>query len=536
MFLQMTKDKSNGAQAFNAKPAPGSAGSGMLEHCVLQWSPSVFQLRFSRLAYIICPPMSSLFEKLAAMPQRSILVLSLVLLLAGNWILPLTDRDETRFAEASREMIQRGDYVVPWFNGHWRFDKPILIYWCQSASYRLFGVNDFAARFPSVLFTTATALILVRWGRKMADAKTAFLAGAMFIAGLHVAIIGRVATADMAMVLFVTMAVWSGWQLTRPECSRRMIWWWVFYVTLALGFLAKGPVAWLPIGGLVLGRILKKDSFRLPVVETILGLILAGGLASLWGIPALEQTQWQYLYVGLGEHVLHRSTGIIDSHGLKGLGGFIATLPLYFVTFFVSFFPWSTRVPATLRQWWPERDRDVLGWYLILQALIVFVVFSLVRTKLPHYTMPAFPCIALWLALQLRSDAQSFVWFQKRFVVMVAVVLVFMLGVAAVARNYFLTERLWASLQSEVKPQTKLGCYGFTESSLVWKFRGVITNTVTFGDEKDAKDFLTNEPPCILVLPTKDLSALGDTNGTRIQVHGFDMVKFKNWDLTAIVR
>ncbi len=57
--------------------------------------------------------MSSLLEKLAAKPQRSILLLSLVLLLAGNWILPLTDRDETRFAEASREMLQRGDYVVP---------------------------------------------------------------------------------------------------------------------------------------------------------------------------------------------------------------------------------------------------------------------------------------------------------------------------------------------------------------------------------------------------------------------------------------
>ena len=262
-------------------------------------------------------PMSSLFEKLAAMPQRSILVLSLVLLLAGNWILPLTDRDETRFAEASREMIQRGDYVVPWFNGKWRFDKPVLIYWCQSASYRLFGVNDFAARLPSVLFTTATALILVRWGRKVADNKTAFLAGAMFIAGLHVAFIGRVATADMAMVFFVTLAVWSGWELTRPESPRRMVWWWIFYVTLALGFLAKGPVAWLPVGGLVLGRVLKKDSFRLPVLETLAGFCVAGGLASLWGIPALQQTQWQYWYVWMGEHVLHRYTGVIDSHGFK---------------------------------------------------------------------------------------------------------------------------------------------------------------------------------------------------------------------------
>jgi len=210
--------------------------------------------------------MSFWLEKFAARPQRAILLLSLVLLLAGNWILPLTDRDETRFAEASREMLQRSDFVVPWFNGAWRFDKPVLIYWCQSASYRVFGENPFAARLPSALFTAATALLLVRWSRKFADAKTAFMAGAMFVAGLHVAIIGRVATADMAMVFFTTLAVWSGWELTRPEQPHRKSWWWIFYVALALGFLAKGPVAWLPFGGLVLARLWRKDSFHLPLL------------------------------------------------------------------------------------------------------------------------------------------------------------------------------------------------------------------------------------------------------------------------------
>jgi len=480
--------------------------------------------------------MESLFEKLAAKPQRSILLLSLVLLLAGNWILPLTDRDETRFAEASREMLQRGDYVVPWFNGHWRFDKPVLIYWCQSASYRVFGVNDFAARLPSVLFTTATALLLVRWGRKVADAKTGFLAGAMFIAGLHVAIIGRTATADMAMVFFFTLAVWSGWELTRPENPARKLWWGIFYVTLALGFLAKGPVAWLPLGGLVLGCILRKDSFRLPVLETIGGICVTGVLAALWGIPAMEQTQGQYFKVGMGEHVFFRSVGIIDSHGLKGLGGFVVLLPLYFVTFFVSFFPWSTRMPATLRRWWPERNRDALGWYLLTQALIVFVVFSLVRTKLPHYTLPAFPCLALWLALQIHAEENSFAWFQKRFAAMAVFVLVLMLGFAAVAKNYLLTENLWRAVQPHMRPETKVGCFGFTESSLVWKFRSVTTNMVVLDEEKQAKNFLTNEPPFILVLPTKDLATLPDTNGLQLQVHGLDMVKFKNWDLTVIVR
>src|SRR5271155_187316 len=106
-------------------------------------------------------------EKNAARPQCAIVLFSLVLLLAGNWILPLTDRDEARFGEASREMLQRGDYVVPWFNGAWRLDKPALIYWCQIASYKIFGDNPFSARLPSALFTTATALLLVRWGKKI---------------------------------------------------------------------------------------------------------------------------------------------------------------------------------------------------------------------------------------------------------------------------------------------------------------------------------------------------------------------------------
>ncbi len=86
---------------------------------------------------------------------------------------------------------------------------------------------------------------------------------------------------------------------------------------------------------MILGRLLRKSSFRLPVLETVAGICLAAGLVALWGIPALMQTHGAYFKIGMGEHVFHRSTGIIDSHGLKGLGGFVALLPLYFLTFFV---------------------------------------------------------------------------------------------------------------------------------------------------------------------------------------------------------
>ncbi|MGH8024460.1 MAG: ArnT family glycosyltransferase [Limisphaerales bacterium] len=573
--------------------------------------------------------MESVIRKFAARPHRSILVLGLALLLVGNWILPITDRDEARFAEASREMLQRGDYIVPWFNGQWRFDKPILIYWCQSACYRVLGVNGFAARLPSVLFTTATALLLVSWGRKAAGDLAGFMAGAMFILAFHVAIIGRIATADMAMVFFFTLAVWSGWELTRPTVGGartnadgpparpqeafddekrtgpplpaplphsenflspqavatpvamsaaraatlprldRKVWWLIFYAALAFGFLAKGPVAWLPVGGVVLGKALRKDSFRLPWAETIGGLLLTVALVACWGIPALARTRGQFWAVGIGEHVIHRSIGVNDSHGLKGWGNFVLLLPLYFLTFLVSFLPWTLHKPERLEpwfqskarkgplwraavallrplsfplnfpiriwRWWPERRRDTLGWYLLTQSLIVFGVFTLVRTKLPHYTLPAFPCLALWLALQVWTETASRAWFQRRFIAMVILIPVVVLAVAITAKDHSLTENLWRAVKTNVRPETRVGCFGYVEPSLVWKFRGIITNTVVLGDERRAKGFLTNRPPFILVLPTQDAATLSETNALRIQVHGFDMVRFKERDLTAIV-
>jgi 4-amino-4-deoxy-L-arabinose transferase-like glycosyltransferase len=322
-------------------------------------------------------------------------------------------------------------------------------------------------------------------------------------------------------------------------------------------------VAWLPFAGMVLGRALRKDSFYLPWAAAIAGWILTLALVASWGIPALEQSHGQFWAVGMGEHVFHRSIAVNDSHGVSGFIGFLLLLPLYFLTFLISFLPWTLRkpvdvepwlqkqngfapvlrilmfplhVPLKIWRWWPERRRDDVGWYLLVQALVVFVVFSLVKTKLPHYTMPAFPCVALWLALQLRSDAQAIAWFQWRFAVMVVLILAVMLGLANLANRHALTQNVWRTVKAQVQPQTKVGCFGYVEPSLVWKFRSVITNTVTLGNEQDAKDFLTNAPPYILVLPTSDVASLPDTNGVRFPVHGLDMVKFKNRDLTVIVR
>jgi 4-amino-4-deoxy-L-arabinose transferase-like glycosyltransferase len=194
-------------------------------------------------------------------------------------------------------------------------------------------------------------------------------------------------------------------------------------------------------------------------------------------------------------------------------------------------------VPAALCHWWPARKGDDLGWFLLVQVALVFGVFTLVKTKLPHYTMPAFPLLTLWFARQIGGEGKSFAWFSRRLVAMTVFVLVLTLGGFTFAKSRILSENLWNAVQSHVRPETKVGCFGFAESSLVWKFRAVTTNYVVLGDNlKQAKRFLTNAPPYIFVVPTQYLDQLPDTNGLLIPVHGLDMVKFKNVDLTAIVR
>src|SRR5215470_6943127 len=131
----------------------------------------------------------------------------------GTWSLPLIDRDEPRFAEASREMIERGNYVVPYFNNQLRLDKPPLTYWAQVASYHIFGENDFAARFPSAVAAALTAGSIFFWGRRIGGKKLGCWAAIIFTLSLQTFVHAKAAVADMWLVLFVTLAHWAGFEL-----------------------------------------------------------------------------------------------------------------------------------------------------------------------------------------------------------------------------------------------------------------------------------------------------------------------------------
>jgi len=120
-----------------------------------------------------------------------LVALTFLLLLPGNNVLPLIDTDEPRFAQATREMIERQDWVVPYFNGNYRFDKPILIYWLMRPCYALFGVNEFSARLPSVVTAALLVWLTCFIGTRWFNAVVGFTAGFSLLTCVQLLLHGR---------------------------------------------------------------------------------------------------------------------------------------------------------------------------------------------------------------------------------------------------------------------------------------------------------------------------------------------------------
>lgn len=348
-------------------------------------------------------------------------VLALALYLPGNNLLPLLDRDEPRFAQATREMMERNEWVVPYFNGEYRLHKPILIYWLMRAVYTVFGVNEFAARLPSVLCAAGVVVLTCYLGTRWFSVVTGCMAGFTLLTCAQMLVHGRSAVADMPMVLCVLVAHWALGELLgvpraphpsneapvsmdRQEDKLARTTWWCFWSTLGIGFLAKGPVAFL-VPGLTL-LFYRFVFWRQPLpwqrLRPALGVFVMLTIIAVWGIPALIRTQGEFFRVGIGDHVIKRGVASFEGHG--------AFAPhYYFVTALFSLFPWiafaGDGIRAT-RQNWNAPNAFLVSW-----VASTYLLFTIYLTKLPHYVLPAFPALFLLLGQVRSTSPGATVWF-----------------------------------------------------------------------------------------------------------------------------
>jgi 4-amino-4-deoxy-L-arabinose transferase-like glycosyltransferase len=503
-----------------------------------------------------------------APPKYAILFFACVLFhIAGTWSLPLIDRDEPRFAEASREMIQRGDYVVPYFNDQPRFDKPPLTYWVQTVSYCIFGQNDFAARFPSAVAAALLAITIPVRGLRIGGERVGWRAAIIFTLCLQTFVHAKAAVADMWLALFVSTAHWSGLELLRdgltdsskrstlnaesptsnseakPQTSnlrpQTSFWWFLFYISLALGFLAKGPIAWVPLLT-VASTIFYAPNLQLGRrFKFIRGIALMLAIIAAWGIPALIQTHGEFLRIGIGRHVIGRSLGAMEGHGWNSLGGYLLLLPFYFVTVFVSFFPWSVKLPALLKRLW--RERDNIDRYLLSGIAIIFIIFSLVKTKLPHYTLPAFGLLALLLARHWpeRVAGSRRAFFATVAVTTAAIWIAIALVIPPLVARFFPAYQLLQISRASLAPNMQFASVEFEEPSLVWYFRSRVKGFLTPLNKRRATEFMSVSGPRFIILPTPvagTLFANSPRDWKFFSTSGFNIAKGQRVDLTMVLK
>jgi 4-amino-4-deoxy-L-arabinose transferase-like glycosyltransferase len=378
------------------------------------------------------------------------------------------------------------------------------------------------------------------------------LGGAIiFTLSLQTFIHAKAAVADMWLVLFMCIAFWAGWEMARGGTLNAqrstsntqlgrvggpvVVWWSVFFVSLALAFLAKGPIGWIPLIPVIWLMIRHRRTGAMAPIALLGGFLLTLGIIALWAVPALIQTHGEFFRIGIGRHVIGRSIGAMEGHGAKSFGLYLLLLPFYFVAVFVSFFPWSINLPRLFHEL--KRERDPLDDYLLCAIVSVFVIFTLVATKLPHYTLPAFPLLSLLLARHW--PAKTVRNFGRIAIATASVWLVVAILLPPIAAKSFPSYSLFLKSRDALRPEMEFGSIDYGEPSLVWYFRSRVKAFLTPLRRGNAAQFMSKPGPRFVILPTAQKNVAfpsGSPDWKEFQTSGFNIPKGKRVDLTLILK
>ncbi|QLE55880.1 glycosyltransferase family 39 protein [Nostoc sp. TCL26-01] len=366
------------------------------------------------------------FNEIVKRPALAVTVSVLWLMLIGwvayGWNLGnvgLIDETEPLFAEASRQMLVTGDWITPYFNGQTRFDKPILIYWCQAIAYAVIGVNEWAVRMPSALAAfavVALAFYTVQWSLARKDELeqtqfpirrylTAAIAAAVTAFNPEMLIWGRTGVSDMLLTGCIASALLCFFLGYSQNAKFSHKWYLACYVLIAGAILTKGPVG-IVLPGIIIGAFLLyvgQLGTVLREMRLILGILVILGLSIPWYALVIWRNGWSFINAFFGYHNLERFTEVVNGHS--------APWYFYFVIVLLLFAPYSVYLPLAMvrlklweRSHWRNQERSQqLGVFACIWFISVFSFFTVAVTKLPSYVLPLMPAAAILVAL-LWSD------------------------------------------------------------------------------------------------------------------------------------
>jgi 4-amino-4-deoxy-L-arabinose transferase-like glycosyltransferase len=356
-------------------------------------------------------------------PYLLLSLLCLILYAPGLSSVPPLDRDESRFVQATRQMLQTDDFVRIRFQDGMRAKKPVGAYWLQAASVSAFSTPDSRAmwpyRLPGALAAWAAALMTFAFGRSLVGRQAAFLAGIMLagsvllVSEAHQAktdalllacavlaqgVLGRFYLAGRAKDIAgtLTMAIPPGFRAPTPGIVEALLFW----LAQGAAILVKGPIV-PAISLLTIAALAISDrSLRwLRPMRPVLGILVAAAVAAPWFVAISRATDGAFVGDAIKTDLLPKLLGAQESHG--GWPGYYLLLSL------ATFWPASLLIWPAMSRVWGQRHRlpfrYLLGW-----AVPAWIMFELVPTKLPHYVLPTYPAIALMTGAMVVEGAGLF--------------------------------------------------------------------------------------------------------------------------------
>jgi 4-amino-4-deoxy-L-arabinose transferase-like glycosyltransferase len=357
----------------------------------------------------------------------------------------LLEPDEGRYAEIPREMLERGDWVVPHLQGQPYLDKPPLMYWLVMLSYSIFGVSDWAARIPPALAIHGAILSLYLVGRRSIGERGAFWAALLLSVTPGFVTMGRLLILDGLLAACTTIAVLAAVEAVRGETLKRG-WWILAAVAVGFGVLTKGPVA------LILVAIPIWLHRRLAGSGSAIGW---KNLTRFLGVALAINLPW-YAAIGLREPQFLRYF-FWDHNVLRFVQPFDHIRPVWFYLPILI----GGMLPASLLGFGflrfllsgsPDRSQrrtPELGFFLLAGGWCVFF-FSMAGSKLPTYILPAFPLLMLAFGAYVASRPRAVVRFA-------AVIAVF--GLLVTAQLHLRSIPWYAKVRSPMGEPEKVAKY-----------------------------------------------------------------------------
>jgi 4-amino-4-deoxy-L-arabinose transferase-like glycosyltransferase len=368
---------------------------------------------------------------------RDIVFLTLLLAVFFGFMIgnrPLSVPDEGRYVEIPREMVETGNYLTPRLNGVKYFEKPVLFYWLEALSIKLFGISESTLRIWPAFFALFGCISVYVSGRQLFGRPSGLIAAVVLATSILYYSMSRVIILDMAVTAFITGALLS-FLVGMHEVPglRRRIFLWSFYVFCALAVLVKGLIG-IVIPGMIIGAwILILGEWR--VLRTMYlpsGFALFLLIAAPWHILVIRANPEFFHFYFIQEHFLRYLTKM---HGRYHPVWFFIPIIL------VGLFPWSVFLMQAVRQnlpiTWRERHEHRDALFLMLWAGLVFLFFSASDSKLVPYILPVFPPLALLIGRYLADAWGSKEFPGLRFSLHILLVAALLLSGAFIAAPYF---------------------------------------------------------------------------------------------------